>query len=187
MPEEPTPPAADDDNAAEAPPTPPPADAPAADDAGQEDSQEQADDIRDPEAYWKAQAEKNQRLLDKTSQQIETLKAQMERMQTEDREQIEQSIEELKAEAEAAKAEAETERVNLMRVRIAGQVGIPDALAARLQGSTEDEIRADAEAIKAALPKASGQGSRMGNPPGSDGNTSNPKDWLTNNSDPFGG
>lgn len=62
--------------------------------------------------------------------------------------------EKLKADLEAARkalaAHARTEQARL----VAQKVGLPDALAARLQGETPEEMEADAKALLEALPKA---------------------------------
>lgn len=67
-------------------------------------------------------------------------------------------------EAEKKRAEAEAQRaaelegriraqeLAMMRQRIAGAKGLPPALAERLQGETEEEITADADALLKALP-----------------------------------
>ena len=54
------------------------------------------------------------------------------------------------------KAEAETKRLELdaLKSKVAVEVGLPAPLAARLQGETEDELKADAQAVLAVLPKS---------------------------------
>lgn len=60
-----------------------------------------------------------------------------------------------RANKRAAELEAElnAERKARLQIAAAKAAGLPDALAARLQGETAEEMRADAEAILAALPK----------------------------------
>lgn len=81
------------------------------------------DDIRDPEAYWQAQAEKWQRLAQK-----------------------------IEAEAEAVRQQADQERIQRLREDAARQVNLPPEAADRLRGSTAEEINADAQALAALLP-----------------------------------
>lgn len=47
-------------------------------------------------------------------------------------------------------------QVQALRAQIAAELGLPAALAARLQGATEEELRADGEQLKAAIPAAPG-------------------------------
>lgn len=60
-----------------------------------------------------------------------------------------------KAEADKANAAAELAKLQRQQLAtsIAAKVGLPAGLAARLQGTTEDEIEADAKALLADLPK----------------------------------
>jgi len=59
------------------------------------------------------------------------------------------------AKREAAEAEAKRLELDALKSKVATEVGLPPALASRLAGETEDEIRADAQAVLAALPKQS--------------------------------
>ena len=74
--------------------------------------------------------------------------------------------------AEKAKAEAEAElaRVKLdsMKTRIGAEKGLDPKLAARLTGTTEEEIAADADAILALIPKSEAPGARPGGEPTTD-------------------
>lgn len=54
---------------------------------------------------------------------------------------------EQKAREEAAAKAAAAER-QALRLKVAADLGLPPALAGRLQGETEDELRADAETLK---------------------------------------
>jgi hypothetical protein len=58
-----------------------------------------------------------------------------------------------KASREAAIAEMKAIQVKNLKHQIAADVGLPNGLASRLQGETEEEIKADAEALLATLPK----------------------------------
>lgn len=72
--------------------------------------------------------------------------------------------------AEQSKAQADLEErirrmtVETLRARVGAETGLPPALVARLTGETEDEIRADAESLKAALGSA-GNGAGAGRAP----------------------
>lgn len=57
-------------------------------------------------------------------------------------------LEKLQAQEAAAKAA----QLDALRLKVGQEVGLPPALASRLQGSTAEEIKADAEAVLAALP-----------------------------------
>lgn len=55
-------------------------------------------------------------------------------------------------ELEEIKTQYERERLAALRLRIAAEKQLPTALAERLAGSSEDELRADAEALAALIP-----------------------------------
>jgi len=61
-------------------------------------------------------------------------------------------MEKLAAELEEFKAEAAKERLSRLRIEVATAAELPLELAARLQGATAEELKADAEALKALLP-----------------------------------
>lgn len=52
----------------------------------------------------------------------------------------------------AAQAEAATNAAKALRYEVAAEAGLPLALAARLTGSTRDELAADAETLKTLIP-----------------------------------
>jgi hypothetical protein len=60
--------------------------------------------------------------------------------------------EKLAAELEEFKAEAAKERLARLRLEVATAAELPVELAARLQGTSAEELKADAEALKALLP-----------------------------------
>jgi Sec-independent protein translocase protein TatA len=66
----------------------------------------------------------------------------------------EKKYDELVKQLEAEKAAREAELLALRRRAIASEAGLPAELAARLVGTTDDEIKADAEALKKLLPAA---------------------------------
>lgn len=53
----------------------------------------------------------------------------------------------------AAQQEAATYRGQALRMKVATEKGVPAALVGRLQGSTEEELAADADALLAAFPQ----------------------------------
>ena len=54
---------------------------------------------------------------------------------------------------EQRESELAAERLNNLKARIGSELGLPAALATRLQGATEEELRADAKALRGTLPK----------------------------------
>lgn len=60
--------------------------------------------------------------------------------------------------AEKREAELAVERAKLLRLKVAGEKGIPLAMADRLRGETEEEMVADAEALLPLLKPAEGPG-----------------------------
>lgn len=58
----------------------------------------------------------------------------------------------LQAERDKLKADIEALTLNALRAKIAAEFQLPPAFAERLKGATEEELKADAEALKAALP-----------------------------------
>ncbi|MBQ6035768.1 MAG: DUF4355 domain-containing protein [Lachnospiraceae bacterium] len=57
-------------------------------------------------------------------------------------------IKKLKADLETANATIKSETVKSLKASIAAEMGLPSQLKDRLTGSTEDEIRKDAESLK---------------------------------------
>ncbi|MFH0243600.1 DUF4355 domain-containing protein [Streptomyces sp. HK10] len=53
---------------------------------------------------------------------------------------------------QAAQAEAQQYRGEVLRQKVAAELGVPAPLVARLKGSNEDELKADAEELLKALP-----------------------------------
>lgn len=58
------------------------------------------------------------------------------------------------AKREAAEMQAQMLELDALKSKVAAEVGLPQELATRLAGETEDEIKADAQAVLAALPKS---------------------------------
>lgn len=55
-------------------------------------------------------------------------------------------------ELEAMRAQIAQRDLDVLKMRIASEYSLPPALAARLQGKTEDELKQDAEALKSLIP-----------------------------------
>lgn len=55
---------------------------------------------------------------------------------------------------EKVESEANVRMLGLLREKIGLKAGLPEALIPRLQGTTEEELLADAESLKAALPQS---------------------------------
>lgn len=78
---------------------------------------------------------------------------------------VEQSdTEKLAAELEQFKAEAAAERLGRLRLEVATSKGLTPQQAARLQGSTAEELEADAEALIALFPTKPEQSGPRGDP-----------------------
>lgn len=103
----------------------------------------------------KRQANKEAQETKKRLREIESAKEAAERQALEEQGQFKAAYEREKLAREKLEAETQTRLLGLMREKIGLQAGLPEALIPRLQGATEDEIRADAEALKAALPVSS--------------------------------
>lgn len=58
------------------------------------------------------------------------------------------------AKREAAEMQAKCLELDALKSKVAAEVGLPQQLASRLAGETEDEIKADAQVVLAALPKS---------------------------------
>jgi alanyl-tRNA synthetase len=70
-----------------------------------------------------------------------------------DRKEAEMSeMDKLKAQADQLKAELAERKQSDLKRTIAAEIGLPEVLAARIQGADEDAMRADAEQLKEALP-----------------------------------
>jgi PAB1-binding protein PBP1 len=80
----------------------------------------------------------------------------MERIQEEERKRKEAEmtdVEKFKQRAAELEAELNKQRTETMRMKIASKYQLPDAIAARLQGDTEEEMDADAKSLAELLPK----------------------------------
>lgn len=69
-----------------------------------------------------------------------------------DQQKWQELAEKRERELEQVRADAKKAELLVLRLRVATDLGLPPALAERLKGETEDDLRADAEALKALLP-----------------------------------
>jgi len=83
-------------------------------------------------------------------------------------EKLQQQLAAKEQEVAVAKQSAEAERLNALRLRVGQEYGFPTVIAARLQGTNEEELKADAEALKAVW----GQGAQASNIPNIDATAS---------------
>jgi hypothetical protein len=81
----------------------------------------------------------------------------------------------LQKQAEDAKAEAAQLKLDLLRRDVVAESGIPAIFADRLQGATKEEMLADAEKLKAALPQPTKQAPHL--------NATNPSQATTKETD----
>jgi hypothetical protein len=84
-------------------------------------------------------------------------------------------LEKQKAKLAEIEANAKAKEIEVLRVKIASEKGISVELADRLRGNTEEELRADAEAMSAFLAPANPEPPRGGKPIGAPGNPPAPK------------
>jgi hypothetical protein len=82
---------------------------------------------------------------------LETASKQQEEKKLTEQQEWQKLAEKRAAELEAMKAELANERLNFLRTALGAEYKLPPAIAKRLAGSTEDELRADAKAIAAEL------------------------------------
>lgn len=98
-------------------------------------------------------SERLKRAQTKMEEATAKARTEAERKAAEEQGQYQKLYEQMKAEAETAKTEAAQIRLTSLRERIARTLGLPDALAARLQGDDEEAITADAKALAKILPR----------------------------------
>lgn len=135
------------------PPTPPPADPKTDPPAGTPPPN--GEQAPGPVPYDRFKAVNDEKK--KLETDLATLKAQLQSAQDAGKTELEK----LTADFGSLKSQLEQERQQRLRLEIASKKGIPANLAGRLTGSTEAELEADAEALKAFLRPAEGPG----NPP----------------------
>jgi hypothetical protein len=105
---------------------------------------------------FKAELERTRAALAKANKEaasyrIKAQKAEEEKQKRKEAEMTE--LERLQQQLSDIQAERDNLRLDMLRKRVAAAVGLPDILAGRLQGETEEELKADAEALLETLPK----------------------------------
>lgn len=141
---------------------------PAPADAG--DANPQNGDISNPEAYYKAQAEKFERLFRKAEEQATAATLKLKDREGEDVQQINQQLETLRAELQAERQKAEQERLTALKLRIGAQHNLDPEIAMRLVGDDEAALSEDAQKLAAKVVPTNQRKASTGNPAGnSDG------------------
>lgn len=94
--------------------------------------------------------------LRETESKFKKMTREMERIQEEERKRKEAEmtdVEKYKAKAEELENALKLERTEKMRLKVSSKYQLPEKLAARLQGETEEEMEADAAELAKLLPK----------------------------------
>lgn len=86
--------------------------------------------------------------LREANKEAETLRLKLKEIEDKDKTELQRLIERV----ETAEKERDALRLDTMRANVALTVGLPATLAGRLQGSTVEEMRADAEQLLSLLP-----------------------------------
>lgn len=110
----------------------------------------------DGETFDKARAMETIHKLREIEKQYNKERKELDRLKAEEAKRQEAEMSELqKAQKRAADLEEELsrERVEKLRVKVAARYQLPDSLADRLKGETEEELDADAKALAELLPK----------------------------------
>lgn len=120
-------------------------------------------------------AERLQRAERKAQEQAQKAAQEAERKAAEEQGKWKELYEKTQAEINAERNARKTLEMNILREKVARQVGLPEKLAARLQGEDEDSLLADAKSILAELPKPAApninNGAGVGNVPPAGGMT----------------
>jgi DNA repair exonuclease SbcCD ATPase subunit len=126
------------------------------------------DEIRDPAAYYKAQAEKLDRLLKREAETRASLEKRLETIGQQTSEDVMSEFETLKAELEAERTAAQQARLEAERTRAVTAAGLPPALAKFVTGEDAEAIAAQVEELSQLLPKTppAAEKSRTANPSG---------------------
>src|SRR5689334_20286056 len=108
-------------------------------------------------AYWKHHARRHEQRANSgpSAEELEALRAAATELATRkaaelsETERLQAEAATARAEAEAAKAAAATAAADVLRLSVAASKSLTPEQAARLQGSTREELEADADALKA--------------------------------------
>ena len=115
--------------------------------------------IRNPAAYWKAEAEKYERLHKNVTDHATSIEARLKTLGGEVEKSTKDDLTKLKEELAAERAEIAKTRLELDQRKAAAEAGIPATLAGRLAGETYDELLADAKALAEIVPAGRNGGS----------------------------
>ena len=129
------------------------------------------DDIRDPGAYYKAQAEKLERLLTKEAEQRKALETRLEAVGKTTEDDVKAEFEKLKAELEQERNAAQTARLEAQRAKAVAEAGLPAGAAKFLTGDTDEDIKAQVAELRELMPQSGVQGSSSAGNPDSSGST----------------
>jgi hypothetical protein len=102
----------------------------------------------------KREANKEAQLAKAKIREIEAARESADKEALEQQAQFKTLYEKEKAAREKVENEAQARLLGLLREKVGIKAGLPEALITRLQGATEEELTADAELIKAALPQS---------------------------------
>ena len=106
-------------------------------------AQKQIKDLRSENAKHRTSAKAAEKAADEAA-----------RKQAEEQGEFKRLYEETKEKLEATQNETQALQRAVLRDKVAREVGLPAELAGRLTGDTEEEIKADAETLLAAIPKS---------------------------------
>jgi hypothetical protein len=146
--------------------TPPANDAPAQPEQPTNEADKPADGlpdwVRDPaKAYEEIQKLRKEAAASrKVATEREKAAADAEKTKLQEQGEFKKLYEEANAELQKLRDELKTSQVQALRQKVASELGIPPQLAERLKGDTEDEMRQDAETIKAAIPQQPASGTQ---------------------------
>jgi len=132
---------------------------------------ESSGEIRDPGAYYKAQAEKLERLLSKEAEQREQLEKRLETVGKSTEDDVKAEFEKLKAELEAERNAAQTARLEAQRAKAIAEAGLPVGAAKFLTGDTDEDITAQVAELRELMPRSGVRGSASAGNPDSSGST----------------
>lgn len=101
---------------------------------------------------WKSEQESEKQKLADEKAEAERVAAEEQGKWEELYKQSQTELEKSREDKKEADARAQKSEIKALRTQIAAEVGLPPKLATRLQGETDEEIRADAEAILELMP-----------------------------------
>lgn len=104
-------------------------------------------ELRGENAKWRNQV----RDLESKMQALEAQQAKAKEAELAQQQRWQELAEQRAAELEKLNTQLKQQQIAMLRTNIGTEYGLPAALISRLAGETEDDIRADAEALKSAL------------------------------------